>query len=140
MKNKFSLMFVFSILLITILGCSSYNPLAGRSDEPKNNTDTVKTADNSVVDSTIESTVGGTTTGVAECDELLTLISDQSKNHNDDYVSKATREFFLNRIRDSVKKSLEENKGDKKEMAKNCADFKKQLEKFKAEEDSKKEK
>ena len=133
-------MFVFSILLITILGCSSYNPLAGRSDEPKNNTDTVKTADNSVVDSTIESTVGGTTTGVAECDELLTLISDQSKNHNDDYVSKATREFFLNRIRDSVKKSLEENKGDKKEMAKNCADFKKQLEKFKAEEDSKKEK
>ena len=140
MKNKFSLMFVFSILLITILGCSSYNPLAGRSDEPKNNTDTAKTADNSVVDSTIESTVGGTTTGVAECDELLTLISDQSKNHNDDYVSKATREFFLNRIRDSVKKSLEENKGDKKEMAKNCADFKKQLEKFKAEEDSKKEK
>lgn len=140
MKNKFGLTFTFSILLISILGCSSYNPLAGRSDEPKNSSNTAKTADNSIVDSTVESTVGGTTTGVAECDELLTSISDQSKNQNDDYVSKATREFFLNRIRDSVKKSLEENKSDKVGMAKNCADFKNQLVKFKAEEDNKKEK
>ncbi len=140
MNNKFGLTFVFSILLISILGCSSYNPLAGRSDEPANTSNTAKTADSSLVDSTIESTVGGTTTGVTECDELLNSISESSKNQNDDYVSKATREFFLNRIRDSVKKSLEENKGDKVGMAKNCADFKNQLVKFKAEEDNKKEK
>jgi hypothetical protein len=138
MKNTFGLICALTILLISILGCSSYNPLAGRTDETANNANTAKTADNSVVDSTIESTVGGTTTGVVECDELLNSISDQSKNQNDDYVSKATREFFLNRIRDSVKKSLEENKSDKVQMAKNCADFKKQLDKFKAEEDSKK--
>ena len=142
MSNKFGLTCAFSILLTAILGCSFYNPLASRSDAPTSNKDskTPKPEDKSVTDQTIESTVGGTTTGVAECDELLDSISESSKNQNDDYVSKATREFFLNRIRDSVRKSIEENKGDKKEMAKNCADYKKQLEKFKAEEDRKKEK
>ncbi len=138
MKNKFNLAFGFSIILISVLGCSRYNPLAGGSDEPKSNSSASKTEDKSLTDKTIESTVGGTTTGVAECDELLNSISDSSKNQNDDYVSKATREFFLNRIRDSVKKSIEENKSDKVEMAKNCADYKKQLTKFKADEESKK--
>ncbi len=140
MKNGFGLTCAFSILLISTLGCSFYNPLAGSSDAPKNNSNSANTGDKSLTDQTIESTVGGTTTGVAECDELLDSISESSKNQNDDYVSKATREFFLNRIRDSVRKSIEENKGDKVETAKNCADYKKQLVKFKAEEDSKKEK
>ena len=139
MKNKFSLALVFSVLLISVFGCSYYNPLAGNSAAPQNTASKTSNANNpSLTDQTIESTVGGTTTGVAECDELLEMISESSKNQNDDYVSKATREFFLNRIRDSVKKSIEENKSDKKEMAKNCADYKKQLEKFKAEENDKK--
>ncbi len=138
MKNKFGLMCAFSILLISILGCSFYNPLASRSDAPNTNSNPAKTGDKSLTDQTIESTVGGTTTGVAQCDELLDMISESSKNQNDDYVSKATREFFLNRIRDSVRKSIEENKGDEEKMAKNCADYKRQLEKFKADEDSKK--
>lgn len=139
MKNRFGSTLALSILLISILGCSSYNPFAGRSETPKSNSNASKTADNSVIDSTIESTVGGTTTGVAECDELLGMIAESSKNQKDDYVSKATREFTLNRIRDSVKRSLEENKGDKIEMAKNCADFKKQLTRFKAKEEDKTE-
>ena len=138
MKNKFGLGFSISILFISILGCSSYNPLAGRSDAPNNNSKQAKSEDKSLTDTAIESTVGGTTTGIAECDKLLNSLSEQSKNQNDDYVSKATREFFLNRIRDSVKKSLEENKNDKVEAAKNCAVFQRQLTKFKAEENTKK--
>lgn len=136
MKNKFGAAFVFSVLLISVFGCSSYNPLAGNSDAPSNSNSKSANANKlSLTDRTIESTVGGTTTGVVECDELLEMISESSKNQDDDYVSKATREFFLNRIRDSVRKSLEENKTDKKQTAKNCTDYKKQLEKFKAEED-----
>lgn len=140
MKNKFGLTFAAAILLISVLGCSYYNPLAGSSDAPKDNSNSAKTNDKSLTDSAIESTVGGTTTGVAECDELLDMISESSKNQNDDYVSKATREFFLNRIRDSVKESIEKNKDDQAKMAKNCADFKNQLTKFKAEENGKIEK
>lgn len=139
MKNKYGLLLVAAFLFVSVLGCRFYNPLADGADASKNsNSKASKSEDESLTDRTIESTVGGTTTGVVECDELLNSISEQSKNQNDDYVSKATREFFLNRIRDSVRKSIEENKGDKAEMAKNCADYQKQLTKFKAEEDEKK--
>ena len=139
MKNKFGLLSVASILFVSILGCRFYNPLADGADAPnRSDSKTAQSEDKSITDQTIESTVGGTTTGVVECDELLNSISEQSKNENDDYVSKATREFFLNRIRDGVRKSIEENKSDKVELAKNCADYQRQLTKFKAEEDEKK--
>ena len=137
MKNKFGLTFGLAILLISILGCSSYNPLAGSSDAPNSNSGSTKTADESLTDTAIESTIGDVTTGVPECDELLDSISEESKNQTDGYATKAMREFTLNRIRESVKKSLEENKSDKAELAKNCADFRKQLTKFKAEEEGK---
>ena len=138
MKNKFGLTFGLAILLISILGCSFYNPLAGRSDAPPNkNSKQNSTEDKTLAEKAVDTTVGEDAIGVPECDELLDSISESSKNQSDDYVSKATREFFLNRIRESVKKSIEENKSDKVAMAKNCRDYKKQLNKFKAEEDSK---
>ena len=140
MKNKFGLIWASTILLLSIFGCSSYNPLAGRSDAPNNNSKTSKQDDKTVAEKAVDATVGEEAIGVPECDELMNSISDQSKNQNDDYVSKATREFFINKIRESVKKSIEENKNDKIEMAKNCRNYKKQLDKFKAEDDSKKEK
>ena len=139
MKNKFGLTLGFSVLLISIFGCSFYNPLAGRSDAQKNTeSKQTTTEDKTLAERAIDTTVGEDAIGVPECDELLDSISEQSKNQSDDYVSKATREFFLNRIRESVKKSIEENKSDKKQMAKNCADYQKQLTKFKADEDNKK--
>ncbi len=141
MKNKLGLTFGISILLISILGCSFYNPLAGRSDAPQNkNPRQNSPEDKTLAEKAVDTTVGEDAIGVPECDELLDSISGSSKNQSDDYVSKATREFFLNRIRESVKKSIEENKSDKVAMAKNCRDYKKQLDKFKAEEDSKTEK
>lgn len=44
----------------------------------------------------------------------------------------------MNKIRENLKKSIEENKTDKVELAKDCKDFKAQLEKYKAEEEHKK--
>ena len=138
MKNKFGLTFGLAILLISILGCGFYNPLESRSDAPKNKDSKQNSPeDKTLAEKAVDTTVGEDAIGVPECDELLDSISESSKNQNDDYVSKATREFFLNRIRESVKKSIEENKSDKVAMAKNCRDYKKQLDKFKAEDDSK---
>lgn len=133
MKNKAVSIAAFSFLLLSVLGCSFYNPLADSSRSAAND-------NRNLSDKAVDATIGEEKIGVPECDELLNSISESSKNQNDDYVSKATREFFLNRIRESVKKSIEENKSDKVEMAKNCADYKKQLEKFKAEEENKTEK
>ncbi len=138
MKNKSVLLIASSVLLICVLGCSFYNPLQSSSNSAANNNpQTSNSEDKTLAEKAIDSTVGEDKIGVPECDELLDSISEQSKNQNDDYVTKATREFFLNRIRESIKKSIEENKNDKTEMAKNCKDYKKQLDKFKAEENKK---
>lgn len=139
MKNKFVFLVSLAILLISILNCSKYNPLTSGSDATQNgNRQNSNTGDKTLADQTIDSTVGEEKIGVPECDELMDRIAEQSKSGDDSYVGKATRQFFLNRIRDSIKQSVEENKSDKKQLAKNCLDYKNQLDKFKAEEDSKK--
>jgi hypothetical protein len=118
MKNKFSFVSGILILLISILGCSSYNPLAGDS--------------NTMTNQAIESTVGGTTTGVVECDQLLNALAEQSKNADEDFITKGARELVLNRIRESVRQNIEENKTDKAAMARNCSEYRKQLDNFKS--------
>ena len=78
------------------------------------------------------------TTGVPECDEVMKMLSAEANDPDDGYIAKAIKATFLNKIRDSVKKSIEENKTDKVELAKNCKDFKAQLEKYKADENANK--
>lgn len=61
----------------------------------------------------------------------------QSESPDDNYVTKAARGYALKKIRESIKKSIEENKNDTVKMAKECKDAKVELDKFKAEEESK---
>src|SRR5687768_5746196 len=108
MKNKIVLCIVFAMLLVVVLGCGWLNPFGGSSDSPK--TGDSKTEEKSASDTAIEAVIVEKT-GVAECDELMSYISELAKSPDDNYVTKATREFFLNRIRESIKQSVEENKG-----------------------------
>ena len=131
MKNKFVFLTSLAILFVSALGCSFYNPLEGSSNSSATN-------DNRTLsDKAIDSTVGGEKIGVPECDEVFDFFADQAKSADDDFVTKATREYFFNKIRESFKQSIEENKGDTEKMAKECRKYKDQLDKFKAEEDSK---
>jgi len=66
-------------------------------------------------------------TGVPECDAVIDFLADQSKTQDDNYVTRAAKEFFFNKIRQSIKESVERNKNNPKELAKDCGDFKKQL-------------
>ena len=91
----------------------------------------------------IDKTVGEERIGVPECDELLDFFDEQTRSEDENYIVKATRAFYFNKIRESIRKDLEDNKDNpdkKQEMAKNCRDYKAQIDKFKAEEDSKKAK
>ena len=78
------------------------------------------------------------TTGVPECDDVMNMLSAEANDPDDGYISKAIKATFLNKIRENVKKSIEENKTDKVALAKNCRDFKAQLEKYKAQENANK--
>ena len=66
------------------------------------------------------------------------MLTDFANNPDDNFVVKAGKTIFVNKIRESIKKSVEENKSDKVEMAKDCKQFKKEFEKYKAEEAAKK--
>ena len=139
MKNKFVLLLTFTVLLISALSCSFYNPLESRSNAPTNNDSRTPTSENeSLSDKAINSTVGEEKIGVPECDEIIDFFADQSKSEDDNFVTKAARGYALNKVRESFKQSIEENKGDIAKMAKECRDFKTQLDKFKAEDDRKK--
>jgi hypothetical protein len=137
MKNILTGVVSLGLLLVIGLGCSSLNPLSGKgksgSPTPSNK---------SLTDKGIDIAIGEETTGVPECDEVMDMIAAEANNPDDGYVVKAIKGTFLNRIKDSIKKAVEDNKNKNSnstaDLAKACTDFKKQLEKFKAEEEKKK--
>ncbi len=134
MKNKNSFSMAILILLTLILGCSFYQP----ESESSNNNAANAPKEKNLSEKVIDNTLGEEKIGVPECDELLNFFVDQTKTEDDNYMVKAFREYYLNNIRESLRKSIEENKNDPQEMAKECKKLKLQLDKFKAEEDSKK--
>lgn len=128
MRNKFILPITISILLILILSCGYYNPL--QSDSNFDN--------KSLSEKTVDKTIGEEKIGISECDELIEDLAKQSKNDTDDFVTKAGKEIVLNKIRQSLKQSIEKNKSDKEKLAKDCREYKRQLEKYKTDQNSSK--
>lgn len=129
MKNKFVFSASLAVLFISVLGCSFYNPLEGSSNSAGGDNRTLS-------DKAIDSTVGESKIGVPECDEVFNFFADQAKSPDDDFVTKAAREYALNKIRERLKQSIEEHRGDTATMAKECRKFKTELNKFKAEENN----
>jgi hypothetical protein len=68
----------------------------------------------------------------------LNAIEAELNNSEDDFVTKAVKATVLNRIKDSIRQSVEENKSDTVELAKTCREFKTQFEKYKADAQSNK--
>jgi hypothetical protein len=127
MKNKFVFLVSTGVLFISVLGCSFYNPLEGGSNSAGGDNRTLS-------DKAIDSTIGNEKIGVAECDEVFNFFADQAKSPDDDFVTKAAREYALNKIRERLKQSIAEHRGDTAAMARECRKFKTELDKFKTEE------
>lgn len=142
MKNKFAVVAVTAVLLIVVTGCSSINPLAGKkSGDPTPNPQSTQTDNNkTLTDKTIDTAVGDEKIGVPECDEVMDMLTAEANNPDDGYIVKAGKALVFNKIKQSIKESVEKNKGDTVELAKTCRDAKAQLVKAKAEQDSKKAK
>jgi hypothetical protein len=132
MKNKFAVTFVISVLAAAVLGCSSLNPLSQKGKA----TPTPK--DKTITDKAVDTTVGDEKIGIPECDEVMDMLTAEANDPNDNFIVKAGKAVFFNKIKESIKKSVEDNKNDSANLAKTCKDYKEQLVKFKAEEDKKK--
>lgn len=134
MKNKFATTLILPILLIAGLGCGITERVQKAITGSPDNTSAAKPEDKTLSDKAVDTAVGDEKIGVPECDELFDSIADESKSPDDNYVTKATRQYFLNKIRESIKRSLEENKNDPAQMGKECKNYKAQLDKYRAEE------
>ena len=127
MKNKIAIIFVGIFLLAAVLGCSSINPFSEK-----------KTASNkTLTDQGVDAAVGEEKIGVAECDEVIDMLKDYANNPDDNFVVKAGKQMIVNKIREAIKQSVEQNKSDKVELAKNCKEFKTELDKAMADQKAK---
>lgn len=116
MRNILGMSLALTLAIAAGLGCSTITDIAGG-----------KNASNTGINTESPENMLREKTGVAECDQLLDLLADQAKSKDDNVVTRAAKEFFFNKIRQSVKESIEKNKNDKTKMAKECSDFKKQI-------------
>ena len=127
MKNLSALL-ISGFLLLTVLGCGITDRVQNTLDKRTSNSNStpVNDSNKSIGDQATENILREKT-GVAECDELLDWVADQTKGNDDNFISKGVKEYFVNKIRQSIKESLEKNQNDKEKMAKECREIKQQI-------------
>ncbi len=106
MKNKFTVLPAILLVLTVGFGCSFIQKATtGSSDNSSSNSANLNDS---------------AKTGVAECDELLDLINSDQKNADDNFVTRKIREYAVDFAKETIKKNIEENKGDKQKIADGC--------------------
>ena len=129
MKDRVLAIFAILIILTVGLGCSYLNPFSGPPEDSPSK-------DKTITDRAVDTAVGEKKIGVPECDQVMDRITVELNNPDDDFVTKAVKATVLNRIKDGIKASVEENKSDTVELAKTCKEFAIQFDKYKAEQQS----
>lgn len=129
MKNVTALAAALLLMTLVVLGCGSINPFSEKQSTANSN--------KTLTDKGIDTVIGEETTGVPECDEVMDMIAAEANNPDDGYVVKAVKGVFLNRLKEGIRKAVEDSKKEAngvKDLTKTCTDFKKQLIKYKEEE------
>lgn len=129
MKNRSTAIIVLAIVLTLGLGCG----LVDRIQNETIGTNTAANSNKTITDKAVDTTVGEAKIGVAECDEVMDMLAAEANNPEDNFVTKAVKATFLNKIKESIKKSVADNNSNTTDLAKTCREFKAQLQKFKAE-------
>lgn len=124
---------ICAAILTAVLGCGFVDRIQQGDSGSANAANSNKT----ITDKAVDTAVGESKIGVPECDEAMDMLAAEANNPDDGFVTKAVKATFLNKIKDAIKRSVEENKNDKAELAKTCTEFKTQLQKYKAEEANK---
>ena len=143
MKNKLTFVVAVVVLALAVLGCGWLNPLSGSSESSNSTPSSTGEKDKNITDKAVDTAVGESKIGIPECDEVMDLVQAELDNSDDNFVAKAVKSTVLNRIKDGIREGVEKNRNsnsnkDVEEMAKTCREFRKQFDKYKAEEEAKK--
>jgi hypothetical protein len=130
MLNKITLL---AIVLMLGLGCGLMDRVKKAATESNANvvtgaTPSAANVNKTITDKAVDTAVGEKKIGILECDEAMDILEAQANNPDDNFVTKAVKKTMLNTFREQLKKSLEDNKTDKKEVAKFCIEFRKNME------------
>lgn len=112
------------ILLVIGLGCGIADRIQKGVTESEANTAANSSSNKTLTDKAVDTAVGDKQTGIPECDDAIRIFADQMNNPDDNFVVKTGKKMAENTFREQLKQRLEENKADKKEVAKFCKDFK----------------
>lgn len=118
MKNKIISNIALFVLVFTFSGCTYIN-------EYTNSNSNKTLAEKAVNEATGEKKIG-----IKECDDLMDDIATQNKSKDDNIIKQAAREYFLNEMRDSIRKKVEENKKDPAKQAQDCKQYQEQFDKY----------
>ena len=130
MRNTASLLLTLAVIVSVSLGC-----MVGHAEKKDGRT---SESGKSLKDRGVDVVVGDQKIGIPECDEVVDFFNHEIDNPDDDFVTKAMKKTALNQVKERFREAVEENKADKKELAKVCKDFKQNLEQFKEESESNK--
>jgi hypothetical protein len=114
MKNNLTFLSALFLLLIVGLGCSYIDNLSSGGNSSNTSTNPGNSASNSADPN------AAAKTGVAECDELIDLLNKDRSDPNDDFVTRKIKEYAIDFAKESIKKNIEENQGDKTKIATGC--------------------
>jgi hypothetical protein len=129
MKNKLSIVLVLAVFMSLVLGCGISDKIQKAVEGDKSSKSGDSTSKSGDTGSTSDSGTDTESTGVPECDEVIKLIDDQMNTKDDNWATKAMKGYVFDKIKESIRESVEKNKGDKTQLAKDCKDAKKNVEK-----------
>ena len=122
MKNNITIFAALFLLLIIGVGCSFLDGVTSGGNSSN-------TAANSATNSADPNATAKT--GIAECDELIDLLNRDRSDPNDDFVTRKIKEYAIDFAKESIKKNIEENQGDKTKIAQGCREARDQYNKSK---------
>jgi len=122
MKHRFKTSFPLFIFLFAIMGCGIAERVQKEIGGSSSNTNTPPVANQST-----DPAVDIQKTGVAECDEVVDMVTAFADNPDDNFAVRYGKSLIVDQIKDSIKKSVEENGRDKIQLAKDCTVAKTEL-------------
>ncbi len=128
MKNYLNIFSAVFFLLISGLGCGFIAGDETAAPAPNSN--------RTLTDKAVDTTVGKSQIGIPECDQVMDSIEAELNNAEDNFALKAAKAVVLNRFRDSIRESFEQNPNDKESLGKTCREIKVQFDSYKAKEQS----
>jgi hypothetical protein len=116
MKNKFTVLPALFLISAIGFGCSFIDNLSGGG--ASNTAGTSNTATDSADPNATAKT------GIAECDELIDILNQDRADPNDGFLMRKAKELAIDAAKDTIKRNIEQNQGDKTRIAQGCREAK----------------